>query len=613
MITYETGGRWFILNLFKMQGSVFPKACVVSVPSGVATATFVYLLQEGFIGDHFLNEDSVMNNNAIWSGFSFLVGFLVVFRTSQAYSRFWEGASSMHKMGAEWFDASSSLVAYCKFSQEPDYVILRFQNTLVRLFSMLHAVALAEIEDAGNFASADDVEAFTMELIDAESIDPGSLRAIRDSGSRVELVFQWIQQYVVVNIQTKVLSVPPPILSRSFQEIATGMVHFHEAMKISNVPFPFPYAQTCDILLMMYWVFVPFVVAQWVHTFWWAAIFSFIQVFTLWTLNLIAVELENPFGTDANDIDGYRLQLDMNNHLRLLLFDDSRRIPTLSDAIPDMDFLPEQTSFSPAQMLQQERALLERATSKDESIRVASTFKEIWQSMDPKLSIAKRRCTINMKAMKQRRVARVAAALLRPMDVMHLEDKLVKPLAKIKTSLLGFGRSTDRSTEELHVDFSDGMPPSEEYEDPSDSFTKDPPCPPASSAAAACSRNGEPLGPESVQVNTDSPARPDSTEEIPAEPKDAIAMSFLGKWERVDSPRPVSIGSPPPLEELAPRVGEGLQLRLGQIFDHLDKDDGSYATGAWDEMYDGGTFRSIARPAPLAQPEPWDSSGDAKG
>merc|ERR1719491_1595615 len=147
---------------------------------------------------------------------------------------------------------------------------------------MLHAAALGEIEDQGDDSNFSNTPAFDMELIDAEAICESALVAIRDSHSKVELIFQWIQQLITENIKTCVLSIAPPILSRSFQEIAQGMVHFHEAMKISNVPFPFPYAQTCDALLIFHWVLVPVICSQWITKPWWAGIFSFIQVFTFW-------------------------------------------------------------------------------------------------------------------------------------------------------------------------------------------------------------------------------------------------------------------------------------------------------------------------------------------
>jgi len=212
-----------------------------------------------------------------------------------------------------------------------------------------------------------------MELIDAEAIDIESLQAVRDSDSRVELIFQWIQQYTVENIKTGVLTIPPPILSRSFQEIATGMVHFHEAMKISNVPFPFPYAQTCDALLMLHWFLVPFVVSQWVHRWEWAATFSFLQVFTLWVLNLIAVELENPFGPDPNDIDGARMQQDMNAHLRMLIRYECQRTPALRH---DCDT---GNARSAHEYLQTQVVLAERACSVNDEVRRTSSFQEIWK------------------------------------------------------------------------------------------------------------------------------------------------------------------------------------------------------------------------------------------
>jgi hypothetical protein len=45
----------------------------------------------------------------------------------------------------------------------------------------------------------------------------------------------------------------------------------------------------------------------------------FIQVFILWSLNFIAVEIENPFGTDANDLDGKGMQTEFNRQLLMLL------------------------------------------------------------------------------------------------------------------------------------------------------------------------------------------------------------------------------------------------------------------------------------------------------
>jgi len=330
MITYQRGGAHFFLKVFQCKGSVFPFAFFVASPCAAATFGLKWYIDRGelqAIGDG--ETDSILRETATWSGFMFLVGFLIVFRTSQAYARFWDGCTSTHQMRAEWFDACSALVAFCKHSKAGQDSILIFQHTVVRLFSMLHAAALAEIEDS----SSDDVEevaAFKYELVDVAGIDAESIRAVKESDCKVELVFQWIQQLIVENIDTGVLTIPAPILSRAFQEIANGMCQFHEAIKIATIPFPFPYAQTCDCLLIMHWLVTPLVVSQWVSAPSWGALFSFIQVFIYWCLNLIAVEIEQPFGMDANDIDASTMQLEMNRHLLLLIQPQTKRTPRLS-------------------------------------------------------------------------------------------------------------------------------------------------------------------------------------------------------------------------------------------------------------------------------------------
>lgn len=339
MIEYSTGGIFFILNLFKLSGSVFPKAILVATPCALFTAGLRYLLNEGNAAGWFRLESTMLpgsnGNGEAWSGFSFLVGFLIVFRTSQSYNRFWEGCTSTQEMRAQWLASCSSLVAFCRHSKRDPTLVHAFQNTLVRLFSMLHAAALGEIEDTSS-KDIESIEAFKFELIDVEGIDEDSLISVMESRAKAELIFQWIQQLIVENIKVGVLSIPAPILSRSFQEMANGMVAFHDAMKISYVPFPFPYAQTCDCLLILHFMITPFVLSQWMNEPVWAGVFSFVQVFILWALNFIAVELQNPFGMDANDIDGRAMQMEMNEHLLLLLRPITLKLPELTTLMQDL-------------------------------------------------------------------------------------------------------------------------------------------------------------------------------------------------------------------------------------------------------------------------------------
>jgi len=190
---------------------------------------------------------------------------------------------------------------------------------------------LAELEDS-NGKDVKNIAAFKYHLIDVEGIDEETLNTIKSCPAKTELLFHWIEQMVVENMHTGIMSIPAPILTRAFQELSRGLIEFYDAMKISQVPFPFPYAQVCDSLLLIHWCLVPFVACSWVREIWWGAIFSFVQVFFYWSLTFIAVELENPFGMDDNDLNAELMQEEGNAQILMLLQPSTQRIPQLSKA-----------------------------------------------------------------------------------------------------------------------------------------------------------------------------------------------------------------------------------------------------------------------------------------
>merc|ERR1719313_604417 len=61
-----------------------------------------------------------------------------------------------------------------------------------------------------------------------------------------------------------------------------------------------------------------------------ASIFAFVPIFGLHCLNFVAMELENPFGTDVNDLPLINFQTEMNNCLMMLLHPKADLIPNVS-------------------------------------------------------------------------------------------------------------------------------------------------------------------------------------------------------------------------------------------------------------------------------------------
>eukprot|EP00747_Dinoflagellata_sp_TGD_P073280 gnl/TRDRNA2_/TRDRNA2_157825_c2_seq4.p1 gnl/TRDRNA2_/TRDRNA2_157825_c2~~gnl/TRDRNA2_/TRDRNA2_157825_c2_seq4.p1 ORF type:complete len:395 (+),score=63.87 gnl/TRDRNA2_/TRDRNA2_157825_c2_seq4:110-1294(+) len=321
MILYQSGVR----SVLQIHGSVFPFAAMIAFPCALVAGILKYFVDTEVV-QLILGADNnaILSDAEAYSGFGFLVGFLIVFRTNQAYNRFWEGVTSTTRMEAEWFDSASSLVAFCKHSNASEEQVLRFQNLLIRLYSLLMASAVAEIEYKEVWQDEN------LTVIDLMGIDTESLKAYMASDRKVCLVFQWIMLLICENMKSGVLSIPPPIMARAFQEFATGMVNYHEAVMISSVPFPFPFAQTTEALLILHWSLTPFALSMWVGHWVWAFVFTVIQVFILWSLNFIAKEIENPFGEDANDLELAEFQRHLNEHLKLLLNPKTLATPSLS-------------------------------------------------------------------------------------------------------------------------------------------------------------------------------------------------------------------------------------------------------------------------------------------
>jgi len=164
------------------------------------------------------------------------------------------------------------------------------------------------------------------EIIDLEGIDPASMDFLNSAPDKVEVILQWIQRSIVLNVQTGVLPVAPPILSRAFQEVSRGIVNLQNARKIADFPYPYPLAQVSMILQLVHWAMIP-IGATLAAPKPWAVLFSFFSIFVLWCIHFNALDLEFPFGSKANDLPMHRMMQDWNKSICTLLAEKARRPP----------------------------------------------------------------------------------------------------------------------------------------------------------------------------------------------------------------------------------------------------------------------------------------------
>lgn len=125
------------------------------------------------------------------------------------------------------------------------------------------------------------------------------------------------------------LAMPPPIVSRIYQEIALANTAFKQGIKISRVRFPFPYAQLLELVKFFIIVITPLVVLSksegstrplqaWVNCGW-SMLHTFVVVFNFVAMTKVAQELEDPFGVDPNDLPLLSMHDSFNFRLERLL------------------------------------------------------------------------------------------------------------------------------------------------------------------------------------------------------------------------------------------------------------------------------------------------------
>jgi len=319
--------------LFRWNGSVIPNALLVAVPSALLSVIIMFFYSDADDEASFRNSvgADTLKSSQLWAALTAAIAFLVGFRTHKAYQRFWDGTTLLNQMWGEWFDAASCLFAFSHLARHAHPAEVKdFRHTLVRLMSLCHGSALEEISLSDN-----DPQGYP--CLDIGGLDLLTLKWLRDCKfnqelkfNRVEVIIHMIQNLIVENQEKGVLKIPPPILSRVFQTISRGQVNLANCKKIVYTLFPLPYAQVISVMLIVLNVMTPLVMASILEKAHYAFIFTVIPVFGLNAMNLVAIELEMPFGKDDNDLPLDEFQDHMNNSMLMLICDESDIVPHIN-------------------------------------------------------------------------------------------------------------------------------------------------------------------------------------------------------------------------------------------------------------------------------------------
>lgn len=316
MRDYDSG-NWGFALVWGYRASVFPRAFVVALPNAVLAFGLSYVIKSVSMED----QDTSKHAFSIMALFTSVLTFVLYFRSNVAYSRWWEGGTLLQQVRGEWFNAYSSLIAFSSPDPKMAADVEKFHQLLARLMSLLFCSALQQVSP--------NKEARAFEIMDYEGIEADSLSFLDQSCDKVEIILQWIQRCTVLNMTSGVLPIPPPVISRAFQELSRGIVNLQNARKIADFPFPFPYAQTSMVMLLIHWFMCPVLTNILLNRFL-AALTSFMVIFFLWCIHYIALQLESPFGDRDNDLPMHQMQHDWNKSVGTLLAHRAQRPPSFA-------------------------------------------------------------------------------------------------------------------------------------------------------------------------------------------------------------------------------------------------------------------------------------------
>jgi len=277
---------WFNFIFHIHKADTFRKLWPLMLLVAFFSALVAYLEMEVFQ----LSKSSYVNNiGMMHSLLGFVISMLLVFRTNTAYDRWWEG----RRMLGSLVNVCRNFAMKIKALRLPDEEIRFFEYGIPK-----YAFALKEhLREKQYFGK----NSFLIE------VDGGKHIPNQIASSMIMRVYDLLAKGLITQEQLIVLTGD----LNQFTDICGG------CERIRNTPIPFSYSAFIKKFLFFYVVTIPF---GWVFSlgYYVVLIVPFI-LYVLASLELLAEEIEDPFGEDANDLPVDKICNNIEKHVEEIL------------------------------------------------------------------------------------------------------------------------------------------------------------------------------------------------------------------------------------------------------------------------------------------------------
>lgn len=272
-MSFEKKQRW-LRTALQIKGSVVPQVLLRSLFCGLFGLLITVLFVEGLPVSMPALASLIPN---------IVLGLLLVFRTNTAYDRFWEGRKAWGKLVNDTRNLARQIwVAVSELTE-------RDRADKIEALHLLVAFSVAMKAHLRQETLGAEIE----KLILPEHFI--RLKGIQNPPLRVAF---WIGDYLQYQYQRDRLEIHQ---LTEMQILLNGLVDCLGACeRILKTPMPLAYAIHLKQLLLLYCLSLPFQMVG--NLVWWTAPVVILISFTLFGIEAIGIEIENPFGRDPNDL-----------------------------------------------------------------------------------------------------------------------------------------------------------------------------------------------------------------------------------------------------------------------------------------------------------------------
>jgi ion channel-forming bestrophin family protein len=271
MIEYES--KSFFRILFQLRGSVLPTL----VPRILACAIM------GGLAAYLFDTRGLKIPSILHTLVGVALGLLLVFRTNASYDRYWEGRKLLGGFVNRARDLVRQTASYVE-GDDADAAAGRreVRRHVVLLYALLRQYLRKE-RDLGMLG---------VPISDEERV------ALADIAVRPCLAAYWLTEALMKS--RKAGRISEERLKLMDANVSAFLDMWGGAERIMRTPIPFAYAQHIKSFLTLFCFSVPFAMVESMR--WYTPLAAGILAFAMFGIDEIGVEIEDPFGYDANDL-----------------------------------------------------------------------------------------------------------------------------------------------------------------------------------------------------------------------------------------------------------------------------------------------------------------------